>query len=54
MSKICGSVFGWEFSCCKPALLALKIPTVKDWDLGNPYLWATTFSAGNIHEHNAV
>ena len=54
MSKICGSVFGWKFSCCKPALLALEIPTVKDWDLGNPYLWATTFGVGNIHVHNAV
>ena len=24
MSKICWSVFGWRFSCCKAALLALE------------------------------
>ena len=47
MSKICWSVFGWRFSCWKPALLALEIPTVKDWDLSNPYTWATTVGVGN-------
>ena len=52
MSKICWSVFGWWFSCCKPALLALEIHIVKEWDLSDPYLWATTFDVGN--KHNAL
>ena len=33
----------------QPALLALEIHIVKEWDLSNPYLWATTFDVGNIH-----
>ena len=49
MSKICWGVFGWRFLCCKPALLALEIRTVKECDLSEPYLWATTFGVGNKH-----
>ena len=52
MSKICRSVFGGKFSCCKPAFLALEIPTVKNWDFSNPHLWATTIGVGN--KHNAL
>ena len=29
-----------------------KNPFVKEWDLSNPYLWATTFDVGN--KHNAL
>ena len=37
---------------CKPAFLALEIPTVLDWDLSDPRLWDATFGVGN--EHNAL
>ena len=47
MSKICWSVFGRRFPCCKPALPALEIHIVKEWDLSDPDLLATTFDVGN-------
>ena len=54
MSKICWSVFGETFSCCKPAILVIEIPTVKDWDLSDPYMWAVIFGVGNTTHYVQV
>ena len=44
-------MFGWGFSHCKLALLALEIHFAKEWDLSDR-LWAMTFDVGN--KHNAL
>ena len=43
-------MFGWRFSICKPALLALEIHIAKELDLSERYLWAMTFDVGNKHD----
>ena len=36
------------FNLQASTILALEIHIVKEWDLSNPYLWATTFDVAGI------
>ena len=42
------------FPCRKQALLLLKFPTVKDWDLSNPNLWAEKFAVSFQHNTSCI